>query len=125
MVGASGAIFGLLLAFGMLFPNAMIYIYFFFPMKAKWFVILYGAMELFLGVMNEPGDNVAHFAHLGGMVFGFILIKYWQKKDRDKFVSLLIGILNSNQIKTYPPLKDFPILAQLLITCNRFGMLFL
>ncbi len=86
MVGASGAIFGLLLAFGMLFPNAMIYIYFLFPMKAKWFVILYGAMELFLGVMNEPGDNVAHFAHLGGMIFGFILIKYWQNKDRDRYM---------------------------------------
>ncbi len=85
MVGASGAIFGLLLAFGMLFPNALIYIYFLFPMKAKYFVLIYGAMELFLGVMNEPGDNVAHFAHLGGMIFGFILIKYWQKKDRNKY----------------------------------------
>ena len=85
MVGASGAIFGLLLAFGMLFPNALIFIYFLFPIKAKYFVVLYGVLELFLGVMNEPGDNVAHFAHLGGMIFGFILIKYWQKVDRDKY----------------------------------------
>jgi len=86
MVGASGAVFGLLLAFGMLFPNAMIFIYFLFPIKAKWFVILYGILELFLGVANHPGDNIAHFAHLGGMIFGFILIKYWQKKDRENYM---------------------------------------
>ncbi|MCF8277535.1 MAG: rhomboid family intramembrane serine protease [Flavobacteriales bacterium] len=79
-VGASGAVFGLLLAFGMMFPNAMIYLYFFFPIKAKYFVIGYGLMELFSGVSNRPGDNVAHFAHLGGMIFGFILIKIWRKK---------------------------------------------
>lgn len=76
-VGASGAVFGLLLAFGMLFPNSLIYIYFLFPVKAKWFVIFYGAAELFLGFSNRPGDNVAHFAHLGGMIFGFLLLKYW------------------------------------------------
>jgi len=80
-VGASGAVFGLLLAFGMMFPNSKIYLYFLFPIKAKYFVILYGLFELFSGVSNRPGDNVAHFAHLGGMVFGFILIKYWQKKQ--------------------------------------------
>lgn len=83
VVGASGAIFGLLLAFGMLFPNAMIYIYFFIPMKAKWFVVLYGAIELFSGVWR-PGDNVAHFAHLGGMIFGLILILYWKHTDRKR-----------------------------------------
>ena len=78
-VGASGAVFGLLLAFGMMFPNSQIYLYFLFPIKAKYFVIMYGAFELYSGIQNNPGDNVAHFAHLGGMLFGFILIKYWQK----------------------------------------------
>jgi len=79
-VGASGAVFGLLLAFGMMFPNAQIYLYFLFPIKAKYFVIGYGLIELFSGVSNRAGDNVAHFAHLGGMIFGYILIKFWQKK---------------------------------------------
>lgn len=79
-VGASGAVFGLLLAFGMMFPNAQIYLYFLFPIKAKYFVIGYGLIELFSGVSNRAGDNVAHFAHLGGMIFGYALIKYWQKK---------------------------------------------
>lgn len=83
-VGASGAVFGVLLAFGMLFPNSLLYIYFAIPIKAKYFVILYGILELYLGVMNQPGDNVAHFAHLGGMLFGFLLIKYWKNK-RTKF----------------------------------------
>jgi membrane associated rhomboid family serine protease len=81
IIGASGSIFGILLAFGMLFPNTMLYIYFAIPIKAKWFVILYGAAELFSGISNSSGDNVAHFAHLGGMLFGFILIKYWQKNS--------------------------------------------
>jgi len=80
-IGASGAVFGILLAFGMLFPNTMLYIYFAIPIKAKWFVILYGAAELYSGIANSSGDNVAHFAHLGGMLFGFILIKLWQKKS--------------------------------------------
>lgn len=80
VVGASGSVFGVLLAFGMLFPNTLLYIYFLFPIKAKYFVILYGALELFMGIANNPGDNVAHFAHLGGMLFGFILIKLWSKK---------------------------------------------
>lgn len=81
-VGASGAVFGLLLAFGMMFPNSLIYIYFLFPIKAKYFVILYGLFELYSGIMNQPGDNVAHFAHLGGMIFGIILILYWRNKYR-------------------------------------------
>lgn len=81
-VGASGAVFGILLAFGMMFPNSLIYLYFFFPIKAKWFVILYGAAEIYFGFANNPGDNVAHFAHLGGMIFGFFLIRYWNKKLR-------------------------------------------
>ncbi|MBI2966985.1 MAG: rhomboid family intramembrane serine protease [Bacteroidetes bacterium] len=77
-VGASGAVFGLLLAFGMLLPNTVIYLYFAIPIKAKYFVIIYGAVELFLGV-SSGGDNIAHFAHLGGMLFGFLFIKYWSK----------------------------------------------
>lgn len=83
-VGASGAVFGILLAFGMLFPNTIIYIYFALPIKAKYFVILYGLFEFYMAVQNNPADNVAHFAHLGGMLFGFILIKIWSKK-RDTF----------------------------------------
>ena len=78
-VGASGAVFGLLLAFGMLFPNALVYLYFAIPIKAKYFVIGYGILELYAGISNNPADNVAHFAHLGGMIFGYILIKYWKK----------------------------------------------
>lgn len=81
-VGASGAVFGLLLAFGMLFPNAEIFVMFIpIPVKAKYFVILYGIVELYFGIANYSGDNVAHFAHLGGMLFGFFLIRYWRKKD--------------------------------------------
>lgn len=79
-VGASGAVFGVLLAFGMMFPNTIIYIYFAIPMKAKWFVVLYGVFELYSGVQNNPSDNVAHFAHLGGMLFGYLLIRSWKKK---------------------------------------------
>jgi membrane associated rhomboid family serine protease len=78
VVGASGSLFGLLLAFGMLFPNSVLYLYFAFPIKAKYFVILYGAIELFAGFADKA-SNVAHFAHLGGMLFGFILIKLWGK----------------------------------------------
>ena len=80
VVGASGAVFGLLLAFGMMFANTIIYIYFAIPLKAKYFVMIYGAFELIEGVWNRPGNNIAHFAHLGGMLFGYILIYYWRKK---------------------------------------------
>jgi membrane associated rhomboid family serine protease len=80
MVGASGAVFGILLAFGMMFPNTKLYLYFLFPIKAKYFVIGYGLIELFFGIANRPGDNIARFAHLGGMIFGFLLIKYWKRK---------------------------------------------
>lgn len=82
-VGASGAVFGILLAFGVLFPNAQLFIIPFpFPIKAKWFVIGYGILELIFGVANRTGDNVAHFAHLGGMLFGIFMILYWRKRDR-------------------------------------------
>ncbi|OIO99934.1 MAG: hypothetical protein AUJ98_09655 [Bacteroidetes bacterium CG2_30_33_31] len=84
VVGASGAIYGLLLAFGMSFPNSLIYIYFLFPIKAKWFVIVFGAIELFSGISNSNSDNVAHFAHLGGMLFGIFLILWWKNKDKNK-----------------------------------------
>jgi membrane associated rhomboid family serine protease len=85
-VGASGAVFGLLLAFGMLFPNTELLLIFFpIPIKAKYFVMLYGAAELYQGIANNPGDNVAHFAHLGGMLFGFFLIRFWNKTRRDTF----------------------------------------
>lgn len=83
-VGASGAVFGILLAFGMLFPNTLLYIYFAIPVKAKYFVIVYGILELYAGISNNPADNVAHFAHLGGMLFGYIIIKYW-KKNHNQF----------------------------------------
>ena len=79
-VGASGAVYGLLLAFGMLFPNSRIYLYFLFPIKAKWFVIGYAVIELLSGFFSS--GNVAHFAHLGGMLFGLILILIWKKKGK-------------------------------------------
>ena len=81
IVGASGAIFGVLLAFGMTFPNSMIYMYLLFPIKAKWFVMIYGAIELYSGIQSSAGDNVAHYAHLGGMLFGFVLIHLWKRKS--------------------------------------------
>lgn len=81
MVGASGAVYGLLLAFGMLFPNSLIYIYFLIPMKAKWFVIIYGGIEV-LYCIFASSDGIAHIAHLGGMLFGLLLILLWRKRDR-------------------------------------------
>ena len=78
MVGASGAVFGVLLAFGMTFPNQVIYLNFFFPIKAKYFVIGYGLFELYNG-FSVSNSGVAHFAHLGGMLFGYILIRRWKK----------------------------------------------
>lgn len=83
-VGTSGAVYAILLAFGMLFPNQQLFIFPLpFPIKAKFFVIGYALIELYAGFANNPGDNVAHFAHLGGMIFGFILIMYWRKKNRN------------------------------------------
>jgi membrane associated rhomboid family serine protease len=82
-IGASGAVFGLLLAFGMLFPNLPLFIMFIpIPVKAKYLVIGYGVIEFFFGISNRAGDNVAHFAHLGGMLFGFFMILYWNKGNR-------------------------------------------
>jgi membrane associated rhomboid family serine protease len=85
VVGASGAVFGLLLGFGMLFPETRLQLLFPpVPIKARYFVMGYGAIELLMALQNNPGDNVAHFAHLGGMFFGYLLLKQWQK-DRDVF----------------------------------------
>jgi membrane associated rhomboid family serine protease len=83
IIGASGSVFGILLAFGMLFPNVRIYVYFLFPLKAKWFVIIYGALELYFGV-SGTNDGIAHFAHLGGMLFGIILILLWRKRNNNQ-----------------------------------------
>lgn len=81
-VGASGAVFGLLLAFGMLYPDSVIMLLIPpIPIKAKYFVIIYGAIELFFGVSGRM-DNIAHFAHLGGMLWGFLLLWYWKKKGK-------------------------------------------
>jgi membrane associated rhomboid family serine protease len=79
-VGASGAIYGILLAFGMIFPNRPLYLMFIpVPIKAKWMVIGYGVIELILG-LSSARDGVAHFAHLGGMIFGYLILLYWKKK---------------------------------------------
>ena len=78
MVGASGAIFGILMAFGLLFPNTELFLLFIpFPIKAKYFVAFYGLYELYSGIQNAQSDNVAHFAHIGGMLFAYILLRYW------------------------------------------------
>ena len=79
-VGASGAVFGLLLAFGVMHPNAVIMLLIPpIPMKAKWFVVVYGVIELFFGISGRM-DGVAHFAHVGGMLWGFLLLYYWKHK---------------------------------------------
>jgi membrane associated rhomboid family serine protease len=85
-VGASGAIMGLLVAFAYLFPNTELYIMFIpVPIKAKWAVIAMAAIDLFGGVANFSSDNVAHFAHLGGAITGFILVLIWNKTNRKSF----------------------------------------
>ena len=82
-VGASGAVYGILLAFGMLFPNSQMFVFPLpFPIKAKFFVIGYALIELFAG-LGSSGDGIAHFAHLGGMIFGLVLILYWRKKNNN------------------------------------------
>ncbi len=84
-VGASGAVFGILFAFGYMFPNTLLYIYFLVPIKAKYVVGAYALFELFSGIRNSAGDNVAHFAHLGGMLVAFILLKIWNQRNRTNF----------------------------------------
>ncbi|PWT71498.1 MAG: rhomboid family intramembrane serine protease [Bacteroidetes bacterium] len=85
-LGASGAVFGCLAAFGYLFPNStLIILPFPFPIKAKWFVLFYAGIELYQGIRNSAGDNVAHWAHLGGAVVGILIVMYWGKHDRRNF----------------------------------------
>lgn len=109
-VGASGAIYGLLLAFGMMFPDSRIYLYFFIPIKAKWFVIGYAVLELILGFGSA--DNVAHFAHLGGMLFGLLLILYWKKhpagpnKDFRKLKDIFQSWKDRKKYTPYEEVKD-------------------
>lgn len=81
LVGASGALFGLLAGYGILFAEQEMFLMFFpMPIKAKYFVMIYGVAELLNGIGNRPGDHVAHFAHVGGAIFGFLLIRYWKSK---------------------------------------------
>jgi membrane associated rhomboid family serine protease len=82
-LGASGAVFGILMAFVYLFPNTRIYIYFLFPIKAKWLGILYFSYELFFAVRNTAGDNVARWAHVGGALVGLLLVYLWNKKQKN------------------------------------------
>lgn len=84
-VGASGAVFGILFAFGYLFPNTLLYIYFLVPIKAKYVVAAYALFEIYAGIQNSAGDNIAHFAHLGGMLVGFIILKIWGRTNRSHF----------------------------------------
>ncbi|NCI45101.1 rhomboid family intramembrane serine protease [Sediminibacterium soli] len=81
-LGASGAVFGILAAFGYLFPNTYLYIYMLFPIKAKWFVLIYGAFELYEGIRNSAGDNIAHWAHIGGAVVGLLIVITWNRTNR-------------------------------------------
>ncbi len=81
-IGASGLVYGILLAYGLIFPNRLIYLYFLFPIKAKYFVLIFGAIELYAS-WSGSSDNIAHLAHLGGMLFGFVYLRYY---------SLLSGI---------------------------------
>lgn len=81
-LGASGAVFGCLAAFGYLFANEYIYLYFFLPIKAKWFVLAYIGGELLLQIQNSAGDTVAHIAHLGGALVGFLMVYFWKHNNR-------------------------------------------
>lgn len=82
-VGASGAVYGILLAFGLLFPNRELYIWAMFPVKAKYLVGFMIIGEVWSSIQNNPGDNVAHFAHLGGALFAYLLLRGWTKKRTD------------------------------------------
>ena len=102
-VGASGAIYAILLAFGMLFPEQRIFIIPIpFPIKAKWFVMIYVAIELFSAI-GSSGDGVAHVAHLGGMLFGFLLIRYWKKHPYRSTVNFSDFRIFHTTTSTQPP----------------------
>jgi membrane associated rhomboid family serine protease len=81
-LGASGAVFGVLAAFGYLFPNTYLYVYFLVPVKAKWFVLFYAAIEIYEGIQNSAGDNVAHWAHIGGALVGLMIVVTWNKTNK-------------------------------------------
>jgi len=82
MIGASGALYGVLLAYGFMFPNNIIYLNFFFPLKAKYWIMILIGFDLVAGFANRAGDNVAHFAHIGGALTGLLILLYWRKKGR-------------------------------------------
>jgi membrane associated rhomboid family serine protease len=84
-LGASGAVFGILAAFGYLFPNTYLYIYMLVPIKAKWFVLIYGAFELYEGIRNSAGDNIAHWAHIGGAIVGLLIVITWNRTNKKTF----------------------------------------
>lgn len=102
-VGASGSVYGILLAFGMMFPNRIIFVSLLIPMPAKYFVLIYGGIELFSG-LTRANSGIAHFAHLGGMIFGYIMIKYWQKGgDFGRLWKKFTSSLNSPPAAKAPP----------------------
>ncbi len=84
-IGASGAVFGVLAAFVYLFPDTYLYFYFFVPIKAKWVGLAYFGYEIYSGIMNSAGDNIAHWAHIGGGLVGFLLVLTYNKKNRRNF----------------------------------------
>lgn len=85
VIGASGAVAGIWMAFAYLFPNSTLYLFFAFPVKAKYLAAVYVIVELYQALKFDPQDNVAHFAHLGGMLFGYLIVKYWYNSDRLRF----------------------------------------
>ena len=84
-IGASGAVFGILAAFIYLYPNTYIYLYFLFPIKTKWIGLMYFGSEIYAGIVNSAGDNIAHWAHIGGGLVGFLLVLTWNRKNRRNF----------------------------------------
>lgn len=122
-IGASGAVYGLLLAFGMLYPNQLIYFYFLIPIRAKYFVIIIAAFEFFSGL--NPNSPIAHFAHLGGMLFGFIYLQWpkWRRKasqaqaERDRKQHLKVVYSRRDEIMNLQEEVD-----SLLDKINRKGL---
>ena len=113
-IGASGAVFGILFAFGWLFPDVKMFLLFIpIPISARIFVAIYAFIELFAGIARFSGDNVAHFAHLGGMLFGWLLLLWWRHKNHDAFAStsyeskLKIWWKNQREKHRKQPSKDF------------------
>jgi len=97
VVGASGAVYGILLAYGLIFPDRMIYVWFLFPVKARHFVIIFGAIELYASI-TSTGGGIAHVAHLGGMLFGYLYINHLRilKKVRMAFLQRKLRRLKKN-----------------------------